>query len=515
MSADFIRYGKVALRVVDDTDSDIGFINDALNSEKMRPYMGRMRPLTVEEERKRINEQTDDGGLYLLVTVNGDRVGAVSLIPQWEQQNNYELTIWLIPEARGNGYGTEVTKAVVNHAFEYLDCQRISAHLWEDNELSRSLLESVGFLLEGEMRSGWRWEGEYRNNLYYGLTREDWEEQQPLFREGNSGADPEGDDGHEASPEVSLRYNEFMYPTYEQALKELKDDLPTSSPTVLDAPCGPGGVLPALTRKIGSDATVHAVERECGKISAARNHIGESESQVTFHQANLLTDNLGFETGQFDCIWVADGFSPGIMPGPELVDSLSPLLSDDGVFAMYYGNWLRPQLLPGYADLEHRLNAVAERYWQRSANSSDDGMQREWAKSDSFHPDISPERARSWLLDAGFDTVTLDTYTVTYSRTEDGSFETKGDMDSAVDDNSTVNDEVIRNRLRDIYQMEYRRPAKKYLNDSELRTRPNEQLITGSDLDTLEAVFDPDSDDYLPDRSGYFCTVTALLVTAK
>ncbi|MFC4247806.1 GNAT family N-acetyltransferase [Natribaculum luteum] len=511
MGAEFIHYGQVGLRVVDDdSDSDVEFINDALNSAEMRPYLGRMRPLTVEEERERISEQRDNRGLYLLITVNGDRVGTVSLIPQWEQQNNYELTIWLIPEARGKGYGTEATKAVVNHAFEYLDCQRISAHHWEDNELSQSLLESVGFLLEGEKRSGWRWEGEYKNNLYYGLTREDWDEQQPVFREGESRADAEEDDGHEAEINISRRYNKFMYPTYEQAIRDVSDDVTTGEPTVLDAPCGPGGLLPELTSEFGPDATVHAVEKECEKILAAQDHVDKHcEFPVTFHQADLLADDLGFETGQFDCIWVADGFSPGLMSGPKLVDSLSPFLSDDGVFAMYYGNWLRPQLLPGYTDLEHRLNVVAERYYQSTVNSSDDGMQREWADSDSYHPDISPERARSWLLDAGFDTVTLDTYTVTHSRTEDGSFETRGDTDS------TVDDEEIRDRLRDIYQTEYLKAAEAYLSDSELRARPSEQLVTSSDLDDLKRVFDPDSDDYLPDQSGYFCTVTALLVTAK
>lgn len=511
MGAEFIHYGQVSLRVVDDdSDSDVEFINDALNSAEMRPYLGRMRPLTAEEERYRINEQKESGGLYLLITVNGDRVGAVSLIPQWEQQNNYELTIWLIPEAREKGYGTEATKAVVNHAFEYLDCQRISAHHWEDNELSQSLLESVRFLLEGEKRSGWHWEGEYKNNLYYGLTREDWDEQQPVFREGESGADAKEKGGHEDEIAISRRYNNFMHPTYEQAIKDISHDVTTDTPTVLDAPCGPGGPLQELTDVFGPDATVHAVEKEFERISAAQDYIkGQCESQLTFHQANLLVDDLGFETGQFDCIWVADGFPPGIMPGPELVDSLSPFLSDDGVFAMYYGNWLRPQLLPGYTDLEHRLNAVAERYYQSTVNSSDDGMQREWVDSDSYHPDISPERARSWLLDAGFDTVTLNTHTVTYSRTADGSFETSGNTDNK------VNHEQIRGRLRDIYETEYLKAAKAYLSDSELRARPNEQLVTSSDLDDLKRVFDPNSDDYLPDQPGYFCTVTALLVTAK
>lgn len=511
MKTGFIHYGKVVLRTVDDdSDPDVEFINNALNSAEMRPYLGRMRPLTLKEERERISEQKDSGGLYLLVTVNDDRVGAVSLIPQWEQQNNYELTIWLTPEVRGNGYGTEATKAIVNHAFNYLDCQRISAHLRNDNELSQGLLESVGFLLEGEKRSGWRWEGEYKNNLYYGLTREDWEKQQLLFREGESGTDTEEDDGHKAEIDVSRRYNRFMYPTYERAIENVVNDVTTCAPTVLDAPCGPGGLLPELTSQFGPDATVHAVEKEREKIVAAQEYIGsQCEPQVTFHQADLLTDDLAFETGQFDCIWVADGFSPGIMSGPELVNSLSPFLSDDGVFAMYYGNWLRPQLLPGYTDLEHRLNAVAERYYQSLVNSSDNGIQRAWADSNSFHPDISPERARSWLLDTGNDTVTLDTYTVTYSRTEDGSFETRGDADSSVDD------EVIQNRLRDIYQREYLKPAEAYLSNSKLRARPSEQLITSSDLDDLKRVFDPNSDDYLPDQSGYFCTVTALLATVK
>lgn len=83
----FLTYDSVELKVVaDDTDEDISFINDALNSEEMRPYWGRMRPLTVEEERERIQEKKSQDSLCLLIVVDDRNVGFISLTPSWKQK---------------------------------------------------------------------------------------------------------------------------------------------------------------------------------------------------------------------------------------------------------------------------------------------------------------------------------------------------------------------------------------------------------------------------------------------
>lgn len=570
----FLTYDSVELKVVaDDTDEDISFINDALNSEEMRPYWGRMRPLTVEEERERIQEKKSQDSLCLLIVVDDRNVGFISLTPSWKQKNDYKLDIWLIPSARQSGYGTKAAKAIINHAFEYIDCQRISAHLWATNEASQRLLESLDFLLEGEKRNVGRWEGEYQNGLYYGLTREDWKSSSVFDHATDSANSETGEESSDNSNSYDYdpyAYNAFQGPTYEQAVADIKNKVDTDEPAVLDAPCGSGGVLPYFVDEFDKKAKFAAVEKgedECGRAEKVAEKLDLADDGcINVIECDILREDLQgklqeeyfseetVNTDEFDCIWISDGFSPGIMPGPQLISRLSEFLSDDGIIALYYGNWLRHQLLPGYSELEHRLCAAGERHWQTSVGKTQKGDDRKvpdgWMKPRSFHPEGHPEKAYSWLIEAGFESVELKTYTVTYSRTEDGDLQTQTNNEKLekepiyittkdedneqiqihnieqVKDNTESGDNTedgdekshqdkVQDRLEDIFRAEYLRPVDKYLSDADRRKNTSEQLVTTSDRRELKTIFDPESDEFLPDQPGYFCTVSGILVTAQ
>lgn len=565
----FLTCDPVELKVVaDDTDEDIRFINEVLNSEEMRPYWGRMRPLTVEEERERVQEKKSQDSLCLLIVVDDRNIGFISLTPSWAQKNDYELDIWLIPSARQSGYGTKASKAIINHAFEYMDCQRISAHLWATNGASQRLLESLDFLLEGEKRNVGRWEGEYQNGLYYGLTREDWKRSSVFDHttdSANSETGKENSDSSNSYDYDSYAYNTFQSPTYEQAVADVKNKVDTDEPAVLDAPCGSGGVLPYLVDKFGKNGKFAAVEKdedECERAGRVAEKLDLADDGcINIINCDILRQNLqgklqedffsreNVKTDKFDCIWISDGFSPDIMPGPQLISRLSEFLSDDGIIALYYGNWLRHQLLPGYSELEHRLCAVGERHWQtyvgeKEKERDDQKVPDGWMKPLSFHPESHPEKAYSWLIEAGFESVELKTYTVTYTRTEDGDLRTQinnkrleqepiyitiNDEDNEkiqIHNAEVVKDQTesqpkkshqdkVQDRLEDVFRAEYLRPVDKYLSDVDRRRNTSEQLVTTSDRRELKTVFDPESDEFLPDQPGYFCTVSGILVTAQ
>lgn len=51
----------------------------------------------------------------------------------------------LLPDAWGQGYATEASRTLLEHAFQTLELQRVVATTYEDNARSRRVLERLGF----------------------------------------------------------------------------------------------------------------------------------------------------------------------------------------------------------------------------------------------------------------------------------------------------------------------------------------------------------------------------------
>ena len=75
----------------------------------------------------------------------------------------------------GRGITTEAMRAVINAAFEaYPLLQRIRARADSENVGSRRVMEKLGMTFEGEMRLDRFVLGELRDEVVYGLLREEW-----------------------------------------------------------------------------------------------------------------------------------------------------------------------------------------------------------------------------------------------------------------------------------------------------------------------------------------------------
>lgn len=55
-----------------------------------------------------------------------------------------ELTWWLLPESRGTGIATEVSKAAIAHGYDVYDWDLVETHMDDDNDAARRLVERLG-----------------------------------------------------------------------------------------------------------------------------------------------------------------------------------------------------------------------------------------------------------------------------------------------------------------------------------------------------------------------------------
>jgi len=85
------------------------------------------------------------------------------------------LAYWVLPAHQGEGYGSEMVRLAVDELFASYPVHGISAGVYDFNEASRALLESLGFTREARRRQSRYVDGAYRDELQYGLLRREWE----------------------------------------------------------------------------------------------------------------------------------------------------------------------------------------------------------------------------------------------------------------------------------------------------------------------------------------------------
>jgi RimJ/RimL family protein N-acetyltransferase len=74
----------------------------------------------------------------------------------------------------GQGYGTEVAKALLHFGFENLELHRLAADCLAANEASARIMEKIGMRQEGHFRQDKWIGGRWHDTLYYAILNEEW-----------------------------------------------------------------------------------------------------------------------------------------------------------------------------------------------------------------------------------------------------------------------------------------------------------------------------------------------------
>jgi ribosomal-protein-serine acetyltransferase len=85
-----------------------------------------------------------------------------------------EIGYWLRADRQGRGIVTRCCRALIEHAFETLDLNRVNIPVAVDNEKSRAIPERLGFRLDGTLRDGQWLYVRYVDLALYTLLRRDY-----------------------------------------------------------------------------------------------------------------------------------------------------------------------------------------------------------------------------------------------------------------------------------------------------------------------------------------------------
>jgi SAM-dependent methyltransferase len=271
--------------------------------------------------------------------------------------------------------------------------------------------------------------------------------------------------------EAELLYNKFMEPALRAAVASLP--LPRNNGRILDAGCGPGGVFPLLCKALGPTGQLVGIDFSEPHFAKAEEQIGKESSHknVRIEKVNLM-EPLPFPENHFDAVWAADVILPDdFVDAVDVVKRLVRVLCPGGILAIFYGNWLRPIFLPGYARLEHLICVAKELMYARD---------RGW---DGY---IHPERAELWLRQAGLTATRMDFFPVHYRQPLP----------------NHVYEYVSRYSLREFYE-------------NAIRQYGDAVSLTAEDKVLWERLSDPASPDFILAQPDYYCAAFALLTVGQ
>ncbi len=119
-----------------------------------------------------VTEAEGKSGLFRAVTVGGQVVGSISVERREDVYRiDGELGYMLLTDHWSQGIMTQAVAQITRLAFELLDIQRISAHVFAPNIASARVLEKNGYEKEATIRRGAIKNGEIHTIVQYGWVK--------------------------------------------------------------------------------------------------------------------------------------------------------------------------------------------------------------------------------------------------------------------------------------------------------------------------------------------------------
>ena len=119
-------------------------------------------------------ESRERYSLAVVLKETGELIGVCSLISVSWEHLHAEVVYYLGKEFWGKGYTTEAARRLVQFGFEELGLERISVGCFVRNKASARIIEKLGFTFEGLARHAYKKDGEFLDELRFGMLREDF-----------------------------------------------------------------------------------------------------------------------------------------------------------------------------------------------------------------------------------------------------------------------------------------------------------------------------------------------------
>lgn len=157
----------------DDVETYLKWMNDAAVAVPFGQYP---RTVSSKNDLKWLYEPDSDMQRYAIVLLEGDLlIGSISLHNIDHLNRNAFIGIFIgEKEQRGNGYGTEALRLLLNYGFKTMNLHNIMLTVHADNDAGIACYKKAGFQEVGRLPEWIFADGKYIDKLYMGITEHEF-----------------------------------------------------------------------------------------------------------------------------------------------------------------------------------------------------------------------------------------------------------------------------------------------------------------------------------------------------
>jgi RimJ/RimL family protein N-acetyltransferase len=178
----FWRGPLVRLRPVEQKDIDESPAEPDTENDR---YIGAIDPpvtpeLNREDAHADARRSGKDDYLFLVIeNLEGQNVGFIHSHDIARRNGTFKYALGIQHRYWGRGYGRAAVMIFLRYFFRELRYQKCTTAVYAFNERSIRFHESIGFRFEGRLRNMVYTNGEYFDELYFGLTSAEWDQIDP------------------------------------------------------------------------------------------------------------------------------------------------------------------------------------------------------------------------------------------------------------------------------------------------------------------------------------------------
>lgn len=171
-----VRLRAVELKDIDsffkagfEADTDLDRFCDEIHFPQSKERMRERLESSIKEK-----SQSDDFQ-WIIEDKDGNPVGNINTFECNKRVGTFKYGIGIEKEYWGNGYAKEAIKIVLRYYFKELRYQKVNAYVYSFNQRSLKLHESLGFQEEGRLRRMVYTNGNFYDEIYYGMISEEFD----------------------------------------------------------------------------------------------------------------------------------------------------------------------------------------------------------------------------------------------------------------------------------------------------------------------------------------------------
>ena len=184
LAVDYARYfwqgAQVRLRPLRVEDAELYYLASLDSPARQVLQLGIELPTSVELWKSKLEPfagcQEHNGViLFAYETLAGDTVGSISLHSQDRKNGTFSFGIVTHGAHRGHGYAVDAARVLLKYGFWEQRYQKCNSACVHTNTASIRLHEKLGFVVEGRRRRQVFFDGQYHDDVLFGLTREEFD----------------------------------------------------------------------------------------------------------------------------------------------------------------------------------------------------------------------------------------------------------------------------------------------------------------------------------------------------